>query len=161
VTRSADDDVLLAAVRAAMAVSVRAADEIGAISPVQLRALTVIQQSPGTNLGRLAGSMQVAMSTASRLVDRLISAGLIDRRPSPQTRREITLSLTDLGRATLEQYDDRRLAALRACVDRLPQGSRGTVIDALRTLVVDDVRTGPAGGRAVPVAGGDGGPTGG
>jgi DNA-binding MarR family transcriptional regulator len=140
VTRSPDDDVLLAAVRAAMAVSVRAADEIGTISPVQLRALTVIQQSPGTNLGRLAESMQVAMSTASRLVDRLIAAGLIDRRPSPHTRREITLSLTDLGRTTLERYDDRRLAALRACVDRLPQGSRSTVVGALRMLMAEEVR---------------------
>jgi DNA-binding MarR family transcriptional regulator len=142
VTRTPDDDVLLAAVRAAMAVSVRAADEIGTISPVQLRALTVIQQSPGTNLGRLAQSMQVAMSTASRLVDRLIAAGLIDRRPSPQTRREITLSLTDLGRTTLERYDDRRLAAVRECLDGLPGSRREDALTALRAWFAQGVASG-------------------
>src|SRR3954453_15533586 len=74
-SRDPVDEVLLTALRWAMAISVRAADELGDLSPVQLRALTVLQESPGTNLNDLASAMGVTVSTSSRLVDRLGAAG--------------------------------------------------------------------------------------
>lgn len=129
------DDVLLEAVRLAMGVSVRAADEIGDVSPVQLRALTVLRETAGANLVQLALGMGVTVSTASRLVDRLVAAGLADRRPSPQTRREISLSLTRAGKATLTRYDRLRLAGLRDLCEHVPAEEREGILSALRLLV--------------------------
>jgi DNA-binding MarR family transcriptional regulator len=139
------EEVLLAALRLAMGISVRAADEVGDISPVQLRALTVLRETTGANLVQLAQGMGVTVSTASRLVDRLVAAGLAERRPAPHTRREIRLSLTRAGKATLARYDRLRLDGLHRCLDQLPAGQHEPLLAALRTLVdaVPDVRESP------------------
>jgi DNA-binding MarR family transcriptional regulator len=139
------DEVLLAALRLAMGISVRAADAVGGISPVQLRALTVLRETAGANLVQLAQGLGVTVSTASRLVDRLVAAGLAERRPAPQTRREIRLSLTRSGKATLTRYDRLRLDGLHGCLDHVPAEHRGALVAALRTLVeaVPDVRESP------------------
>jgi DNA-binding MarR family transcriptional regulator len=133
--RTAADEALITAVRWAMAISVRAADQIGDISAVQLRALTVLQENPGTNLNDLAQAMGVTVSTTSRLVDRLVAAGLVDRRPSPHTRREISLVLTPAGRGRLQRYDRLRLAEARASLEAVPPDERDAVISALQQLV--------------------------
>lgn len=139
------EDVLLAALRLAMGISVRAADEVGDISPVQLRALTVLRETTGANLVQLSQGMGVTVSTASRLVDRLVAAGLAERRPAPHTRREIRLSLTRAGKATLSRYDRLRLDGLQSCLGHLPDGQHEPLLAALRTLVdaVPDVRESP------------------
>jgi DNA-binding MarR family transcriptional regulator len=49
----------------------------------------------------------------------LVRAGLVDRRPSPRTRREIELEVSPDGRATLDRYDDLRLVDLRACLGQI------------------------------------------
>jgi DNA-binding MarR family transcriptional regulator len=130
-----EDEVLLAAVRVAMAVSVRAANKLGDVSTVQLRALTVLQETPGANLLQLAQGMGVTVSTTSRLVDRLVAAGFVDRRPSAQTRREISLALTRTGRARLRRYDDLRVAGLHACLERIPDEQRDAAVEGLRLIV--------------------------
>lgn len=146
------DQVLLSAARLAMALSVHAADEVGGVSTVQLRALTLMgDRVGGMNLVQLADQLGVAVSTASRLVDRLVAAGLVDRRPSPRTRREIRLSLTRSGRATVARYDKLRLAGLRACLDHVPADERDGVIEALRALVAAGCEP-PAGGADVPAS---------
>jgi DNA-binding MarR family transcriptional regulator len=115
-------------------ISTRAADELGLLSLVQLRALTVLRGLGVANLGRLASGMGVTVSTASRLVDRLVAAGLADRQPSPRSRREVALAVTDRGAALLERYDELRLAELRGLLDRLPSDRRPHVLTALREL---------------------------
>ncbi|MDP5181820.1 MarR family transcriptional regulator [Blastococcus sp. BMG 814] len=136
-----EDRTLLGAVRLAMAVSVRAADAVGDVSAVQLRALTVLHGAPGANLGRLAQDLGITTSTSSRLVDRLVAAGLVERRPSPQTRREINLVLTRLGMRTLDRYDRLRLDQLHDCLGRVPAEQRESVVAALDVLVTaGDVR---------------------
>lgn len=132
---NSDDEVLLNAVRWATAISVRAANELGELSPVQLRALTALREAPRANLNDLASAMGVTVSSTSRLVDRLVDAGLVDRSPSPTTRREISLSLTPVGRRRLQRYDQLRLASARAHLEAVPTADRESVVAALHRLV--------------------------
>jgi DNA-binding MarR family transcriptional regulator len=129
--RSAEDQTLLVLARAVMGISTRAADRLGELSVVQLRALTVLRELGTANLGRLAEGLDVTVSTTSRLVDRLVSAGLVERRPSPRTRREIELRVSPSGNETLERYDALRLEGLRTGLDRLPATRRDDVLAAL------------------------------
>jgi DNA-binding MarR family transcriptional regulator len=126
--------VLLAVARLVVGVSVRAADEIGEASLVQLRALTVIDELGTANLMQLAERMGVTISTTSRLVDRLVAGDLVDRRPSEQTRREISIRLTDNGNALLRRYDELRVAELHARLAQLPAADHAGVLDALSVL---------------------------
>ncbi len=132
--RAPEDEVLLRLARTVVGISTRAADELGLLSLVQLRALTVLRGLGVANLGRLASGMGVTVSTASRLVDRLVAAGLADRQPSPRSRREVALAVTDRGVALLERYDELRSAELRGLLDRLPSDRRPHVLTALREL---------------------------
>jgi DNA-binding MarR family transcriptional regulator len=131
VTRSAEDDVLLRLARAVVGISTRAADRLGGISIVQLRALAVLRGLGVANLGGLASAMGVTVSTASRLVDRLVTSGLVDRQPSPRSRRELALTLAPAGRGLLDQYDRLRLEELRAGLHALSGDARSDVVAAL------------------------------
>ena len=124
------DDALLGLARSVVGISTRAADELGQVSIVQLRALTILLQLESANLAQLAEGMGVTVSTTSRLVDRLVGAGMVDRRRAEHSRREIALTLTDEGRATLDRYDELRLAGLHAVLDGLADGERAEVIGA-------------------------------
>jgi DNA-binding MarR family transcriptional regulator len=135
VDRKSDDEVLLDALRIAVGISVRAADELDDLSPVQLRALTVLQENPRANLARLAQAMSVTVSTASRLVDRLIAGGLATRKPSDRTRREVALGLTRAGRSALQRYDRLRLESLRACLAHVPPRITDDLLAALHEVV--------------------------
>ena len=129
--RSAEDETLLRLARTVVGISTRAADELGRLSVVQLRAVTVLRGLGAGNLGQLAAGMGVTVSTASRLVDRLVAAGLVDRRPSPRSRREVALVVTGAGAELLERYDDLRLEELRGLLDRLPAHRRPQVLAVL------------------------------
>ena len=140
-TRTPEDDVLVRAARIFVGTSVRAADELGSVSLVQLRALSVIDEVDGANLMQLSDGMGVTVSTASRLVDRLVAAGLVDRRPSETTRREISLTLTAQGEDLLAHYDDLRLEALHRRLEQLPRRRRAAVVGALGDLAGTETPT--------------------
>jgi DNA-binding MarR family transcriptional regulator len=135
------DEAVLSAARAVMRASLRAADQLGEVSVIQLRALTVLRAAPDANLAQLAEGMGVTVSTTSRLVDRLVTADLVERRPAPHTRREIALRLTARGEQTVDRYDGLRLADLRRRVEQLPEAEQAAAVIGLRAL-------GAAGGPA-------------
>ncbi len=133
-----DDVVLVQVARAFVGISVRAADQLGSVSLVQLRALSVLDEADDANLMQLSDGMGVTVSTASRLVDRLVGAGLVDRRQSEATRREITLTLTAQGQALLSHYDGLRLEAMHRRLDQLSPRRRTAVLKALSDLVATE-----------------------
>jgi len=132
--RSATEEALLEAARGLMRISLHAADGVGDVSVVQLRALTVLDHLGQANLGALAARMGVTPSTTSRLVDRLVVAGLVERATAEHSRREVTLRLTTHGRATLQRYDDLRLAALHGLLAALPDPEREVALRGLLAL---------------------------
>jgi DNA-binding MarR family transcriptional regulator len=125
------DDALLALARGMIGLSTRAADELGQVSVVQLRALTMLRQLQPASLVQLAEGIGVTPSTTSRLVDRLVAAGFVERRTSPESRRQIELRLSPDGEATLDRYDALRLSGMAEALEQLPEGRREVVLDAL------------------------------
>ncbi|MFF9773885.1 MarR family winged helix-turn-helix transcriptional regulator [Streptomyces sp. NPDC013978] len=97
----------------------------------QFRMLVVLSVRGATKLVVLADQLQVAPSTAMRMVDRLIAAGLADRQTNPDNRRETLLRLTDEGRRAVEEVMARRRAELATVVERLAPNQRAALVDAL------------------------------
>ena len=129
-----EDEVLLALARMSMDASVRASQDVGGVSPVQLRALTALRQMGEANLAQLAEDIGITVSTASRLVDRLVGAEWVHRAPSEINRREISLTLSGEGKRLLRRYDRRRVVLLKDCLERLPADRRDAVVAALTDL---------------------------
>lgn len=105
-----------------------------AVSPTQLRVLSIISSRPGTNINRLAELLDVVPSSASRLCDRLEATGLLRRAPDPRDRREVQLSVTPVARMLLQELKERRYQAVQAVLDRMPGRSQHELLKALRAF---------------------------
>src|ERR1041385_8553969 len=70
----------------------------------QLRALGLIVAAPaGRSSRELASLLGVGASAVTPLVDRLVEHGFVERHEDPHDRRITRLTMTDDGRATLQQ----------------------------------------------------------
>ncbi len=70
------------------------------LSPAQAEALRILGDHGPLTLTGLGGMLVCdSGSNPSRLADRLVGAGLVERRPGVEDRRQITLSLTATVRA--------------------------------------------------------------
>lgn len=123
---------VLTASRLLVAVSARSLAAVeDRVTLPQFRMLVVLSMRGATKLVALADLLQVAPSTAMRMVDRLIAAGLADRQVNPDNRRETLLRLTDEGRRTVVDVTARRRAEIAAIVERLGPGQRAALVEAL------------------------------
>ncbi|MDW4905879.1 MarR family transcriptional regulator [Streptomyces sp. ADMS] len=123
---------VLTASRLLVAVSARSLAEVEErVTLPQFRMLVVLSTRGATKLVTLADLLQVAPSTAMRMVDRLIAAGLADRQANPDNRRETLLQLTDEGRRTVADVTARRRAEIAAIVQRLAPAQRLALVEAL------------------------------
>ncbi|MET8685207.1 MarR family transcriptional regulator [Streptomyces sp. NPDC004732] len=123
---------VLTASRLLVAVSARSLAEVeDRVTLPQLRMLVVLSTRGVTKLVTLAEHLQVAPSTAMRMVDRLIATGLADRRVNPGNRRETLLQVTEEGRRTVETVTARRREEITAIVQRLAPEQRGALVTAL------------------------------
>ncbi|WP_433154692.1 MarR family winged helix-turn-helix transcriptional regulator [Actinomadura nitritigenes] len=126
---------LLTASRLLVAISARSLAAVeDAVTPPQFRLLVVLSAQGPAKLVTLAGLLEVNPSTALRMVDRLAAAGLVDRRASPASGREVRIQLTAAGRAIVGDVTARRRADIAAVVSRMPPGQRRALVAALRAF---------------------------
>jgi DNA-binding MarR family transcriptional regulator len=93
------------------------------LSTAQLRAVMVVEQHDGINLRRLATLLGTLLSSASRLCDRLVAAGMLEREPGRYDRREIALHLTpEAARLLAELRADRRARLAEVLAGMSPAG---------------------------------------
>ena len=100
---------LLTASRVLVGVAARSLGETeGHVTVTQFRTLVVLSAHGPLKQGSLADLLGVNASTAQRMVDRLEAAGLVERRPNPQSRREVVLTTTSEGQSVVDRVTDRR-----------------------------------------------------
>ncbi len=97
----------------------------------QLSALLVVERAEGVNLRGLAGELKMLLSSASRLCDRLVAAGMVERVPGRVDRREIALYLTPSSRQLLDELRRTRRQLLAAVLQRMSAGGRAALIRGL------------------------------
>jgi MarR family transcriptional regulator, organic hydroperoxide resistance regulator len=84
------------------------------VSGAQADAITVIGQAGPLSLKELGELLIAESGHPSRLVDRLVEAGWVERQPAGDDRRRVELSLTAKGRALDKQIQRTREEALAA-----------------------------------------------
>ncbi|RMB80509.1 MarR family winged helix-turn-helix transcriptional regulator [Streptomyces shenzhenensis] len=126
---------VMAASRVLVAISARAlASTDDSLTLPQLRALVVLDTCGPVKLAAMAATLGVNPSTALRMVERLESVGLIDRKTNPDNRREVILRLTPTGRDLVERVLADRRTEIRALVQQLPAETRAALVPALKAL---------------------------
>jgi DNA-binding MarR family transcriptional regulator len=128
-------DAVLGASRALVAVAARSIAAVdGGVTLPQYRTLVVLASRGPQNVGALADELGVHSSTVTRMCDRLVRRGLIERAVSATSRREVTIALTRAGRDLLDRVTTVRRHALGEIVGRVPPGLRADMVAALRAF---------------------------
>jgi DNA-binding MarR family transcriptional regulator len=126
---------VLAASRLIVGMSARAlADVDDSLTLPQLRTLVVLADRPPTKQADLAAELGVNPSTVLRMIDRLAAAGLVERQPNPDSRREQLVGLTPPGRDLVHRVMERRSEEVAALVSRLTPTDRAGLVHGLRVL---------------------------
>ena len=100
-----------------------------------LRLLRVVQRADGApSVGAVAEVLTVDPSTASRVVDRAVQSGHLERRACAEDRRRARLHLTASGQAVLEEVTTRRRELLSDVTDAWNADDVIHLIDLLSLL---------------------------
>jgi len=126
---------VLTASRLLVAVSARslAAVEESLTLP-QFRMLVVLDAGGPLSLSGLAAELGVQPSTAMRMIDRLVTTGVVERGVSAEDRRTSMISLTRGGRRIVAEVTERRRGEIARIVDVMPAGQRRHLIEALQAF---------------------------
>jgi DNA-binding MarR family transcriptional regulator len=128
-------DALLTASRLLVAISARSiADVDDSITIPQFRTLVILSTRGPVNLTTLANVLGVQPSTTGRMVDRLVTAGLIDRQPHPDSRRELVAQLSRGGQELVRRVTERRREEIARVVKNMAPQQRRGLVRALNTF---------------------------
>lgn len=130
-------ETLLSAARIFGAITAEAVAKVGAgVTLPQLRVLVLASQPGRLNATGVAEALGVHLSSASRICDRLVQAGLLDRRDLPQDRRHVELTLTPAGERLLASVNEHRQEVFSRILQRMRPPEREALAAALASFVV-------------------------
>ncbi|MBR8741718.1 MarR family transcriptional regulator [Nocardiopsis sp. MG754419] len=101
------------------------------VSPSQLKVLFILEEEDGVNLRTVTDRLGSTPPSVSRLCDRLQAVGFVHRTPSPSSRRELRIWLTESGRSYLRDLRARREAELHSVIARMPPRKRAMLLEGL------------------------------
>lgn len=111
------------------------------VPPLQLSALSTVEQHGPLRLSELARREAVTAPTMSRVLAALDEQGLVIRTADPADARGVLIVLSDDGAARLAEVRSHRTALVARRLDRLDDDERRRIADALpalEALLVDD-----------------------
>jgi DNA-binding MarR family transcriptional regulator len=125
-------DIVLAGCRFLVALSAQSIAAVEDVADVaQVRALVVISSRGSVSLGALAVAANLHLTRASRLCDRMVAEGLIDRADDPANRRRLILTLTPKGQRVVHDVMAHQRAAITPILARLPRQRRAELVAVL------------------------------
>lgn len=127
-------DALLMASRALVAISSRSIGAVGDVTLPQFRSLVVLHSRGAQSAQQLADELDVAPSTVTRMCDRLVAKGLIERQVPEGNRREVRLRITADGSEIVVAVTRRRRRELRRIVSAMPDRDRQVLVRALESF---------------------------
>ncbi len=105
------------------------------VSVAEAHALMELAREDGPLVQKeLAARMRLEKSTVSRLVGLLEGRGWVERRRSTTDGRAFEVSLTAEGGKAASEIAGARRAKFARVLEAIPEGARGSVLDAMRTL---------------------------
>jgi DNA-binding MarR family transcriptional regulator len=106
----------------------------GHVSLSQMHVLWLLQHHGAMSMSRLAELLDVSLSNATGIIDRMEEHGLIERVRVPDDRRLVLVRPAEAGRRALTETETSRRERMRAVVRHLSESERPIVLAALRSL---------------------------
>ncbi|MFI7289426.1 MarR family winged helix-turn-helix transcriptional regulator [Streptomyces anulatus] len=103
-------------------------------STSQLRLMYVVDREDGIRMRTVCHRLASAAPTVTRMCDRLQAIGFLERIPSPDSGREITLRLTPTGKEHLQRIREQRDTMLHQAINSMPPSERNALAQGLAGL---------------------------
>jgi len=99
----------------------------------QLRILELLQNSDGRSMGDLAQRALIEPTTLTKIIDRMVSDGVVYRTPDPNDRRRVLIRLAAGGKALFKRLDRITISQQDRLQKRIPPAK----MEELRRLLTD------------------------
>ena len=104
------------------------------LTVAQFRTLAFVDRNVGASLLEVANHLGLTPPSTSRLIDGLITRGMIIREDHPADRRRVKLTVTPRGQRILEASRQGTLNYLANKLGCLNANDRKTIVKAMKTL---------------------------
>ncbi len=101
---------------------------------IDFQTLGFLSTNPGCRARDLADYLGVAPTTVQSALDRLIKRGLVTRKPSPSSGRDVSLELTDDGRTLRAAIRRQDLSNCATMLSALPKSERARFIKSIQRV---------------------------
>jgi DNA-binding MarR family transcriptional regulator len=106
------------------------------ISMSQLHVMHLLERHGELAMSRLAEVLDVSLSAATGLVDRVVERGFVERVRVPSDRRVVLVRITDAGRKMLEDVEILQIGIIEKVLDQLDASQLAGVATAMADLRV-------------------------
>ncbi len=100
----------------------------------QYKTLLTIADREACSLGDLARELEVAMSSASQMIDRLVGQGLVHREQDADNRRQVVIRLTGEGRKLIEELQRGILKGYQQVLDQLSEQDQEELVQSFEAI---------------------------
>lgn len=100
----------------------------------QYKTLLTIADRRQCSLGDLARELDVAMSSASQMVDRLVGEGLVERQIDEANRRQVIIRLTENGEALIARLRQGILDGYRRVLEKMSEEEQEALVGSFETI---------------------------
>jgi MarR family transcriptional regulator, transcriptional regulator for hemolysin len=104
------------------------------LTQAQWRALVNIARTEGLSQTALAECLEIQPITVGRLIDRMESAGWVERRSHPADRRAVQLYLTAKSQPIIEEIHSRANDMMAECVAGLSSAAQKQLLEHLQRI---------------------------
>ena len=105
------------------------------LSRGQLRILTLLSASAQMSPGSVAETLGVPKANVTEIIERLVDQGLVKREPNLQDRRSHNLTLTEKGRAEVEQLREWSTRRIEKIFEKIPEDKLAALSEGLQDML--------------------------
>jgi DNA-binding MarR family transcriptional regulator len=100
----------------------------------QVKSLFFIDYEGSTNFRKLAAALARTPPDVTRIIDRLVEQGLVNRRENPEDRRMLMLTTTEAGKALAARLRESRMTHIHHMLEQLSEEELATLAKGLAVL---------------------------
>lgn len=102
------------------------------VNKTQCFLIVEIGRKPGISVKELADILRIDKSGVSRIVEDLVRKKFVERKPSAEDRRFVSLNLLPAGQERFERIERDMYYKFREILEQIPREKREQVLDALK-----------------------------
>jgi DNA-binding MarR family transcriptional regulator len=105
------------------------------ITPALMECLQYLYLHGPSSIRDIACGLEVTLSAASQLVDRLVKKGLASRRENENDRRLAMVEISEAGADRVSRMRERRYKWFESMINAMPESKRRSFLDGLESFL--------------------------